>query len=63
MWILYFFFRISEPLIDFILNFKVYKFMTKKFQKSREMYRESFLKVFSHEFADFEIEYKFNEWL
>jgi hypothetical protein len=43
--------------------------MTKNFQKSslsREfVWRESFLKVFGHEFADFEIEYmyKINEWL
>jgi hypothetical protein len=41
--------------------------MTKNFQKSspsREfVWRERFLKVFSHEFADFEIDYKINEWL
>jgi hypothetical protein len=30
---------------------------------SEFVWRESFLKVFSHEFADFEIEYKINEWL
>jgi hypothetical protein len=27
------------------------------------IWREIFLKVFSHEFADFEIEYKINDWL
>ncbi len=40
--------------------------MTKNFQKALSIQiplRESFLKVFSHEFADFQIEYKINEWL
>jgi hypothetical protein len=42
--------------------------MIKNFQKALSLHttfleRESFFKVFSHEFADFEIEYKINEWL
>jgi hypothetical protein len=48
-------FRILEPLIDFILNFKVCKIMTKNSLPIQILLRESFLKVFSHEFADFEI--------
>jgi hypothetical protein len=46
-------------------SLKVCKFMTKNFQKALSPYKfswESFSKVFSHEFSDFEIEYKIN-WI
>ncbi len=43
-------FRILEPLVDFIFNFKVYNFGLKTFKKALSPYTffwESFLKIFS----------------
>jgi hypothetical protein len=72
--ILYFFLKVlsksvSNPKFQ---NFRATHWFYIQFQRlqicmrelSRELvWRESFLNVFSHEFADFEIEYKINELL